>query len=52
MEMEVPGLTGAAFGERSPDRIAQRNGYRDRIWDTRAGAVELRIPKALTIQGV
>ena len=45
MELEVSGLTGAALGERSPDRLAQRNGYRDRIWETRAGTVELRIPK-------
>ncbi len=45
MELEVESLTGAAHGERSPDRINHRNGYRDRIWETRAGAVELRIPK-------
>jgi transposase-like protein len=45
MELEVEGLTGAAHGQRSPDRFNQRNGYRDRIWETRAGTVELRIPK-------
>src|SRR5262249_4836935 len=37
MELEVEGLTGAAHGERNPERINQRNGYRDRPWETRAG---------------
>ncbi len=45
MELEVGGLTGAAWGEKSAERLASRNGYRDRVWETRAGTVELRIPK-------
>jgi hypothetical protein len=34
--------TGAAHGERSPDRLSQRNGYRARTWETRVGTIELR----------
>ena len=45
MEMEVGALTGAALGQKSPDRLVQRNGYRGRDWQTRAGTVELCIPK-------
>ena len=45
MDLEVEGLIGAGHGERSSDRLTQRNGYRDRDWETRAGTVELRIPK-------
>jgi len=45
MELEVEGKTGAGYGEKSAERLVQRNGYRDRLWETRAGTVELRIPK-------
>jgi putative transposase len=45
MEMEVGALTGAAYAQKSPERLAQRNGYRDRVWETRAGTLELKIPK-------
>ena len=45
MEAEVEARTGAGLGDRSPGRLVQRNGYRDRGWDTRAGRIELEIPK-------
>ncbi|MCZ8195712.1 MAG: IS256 family transposase [Aquidulcibacter sp.] len=45
MEMEVGARTGAAYGHKDPDRLVSRNGYRARDWDTRAGTVELQIPK-------
>jgi putative transposase len=45
MEMEVEEHIGAARNERTPGRKGQRNGYRQRIWDTRVGAVELSVPR-------
>jgi len=45
MEMDVEGLCAAGYGQRSPERANSRNGYRDRLWETRAGAVDLKIPK-------
>ena len=45
MEAEVAEQAGAAYGERSPERLTRRNGYRPRRWDTRAGSIELQIPK-------
>ena len=48
MELEVGVRAGAAYGEKDPERKAQRNGYQERDWQTRAGNVELRIPKLRT----
>ncbi len=45
MEAEVSELVGAEHGERSEERLTHRNGYRPRRWDTRAGELELAIPK-------
>ena len=50
MELEVGAATGAGYGEKNPLRMAQRNGYRDRDWETRAGsgAVEKSRARALS----
>ena len=45
MDGEASVKAGAGYGERSPDRVTQRNGYRSRAWDTRVGTMEMRIPK-------
>ena len=45
VEIEMGALTGARHGEKSAARLVQRNGYRERDWETRVGTVELRIPK-------
>ncbi len=45
MSAEADAICGAAYGERSPERVNARNGYRSRRWDTRAGTIELEIPK-------
>jgi putative transposase len=45
MEMDVETLCGAGYGERSAERANSRNGYRERAWETRAGAIDLKLPK-------
>jgi putative transposase len=45
MELDVETLCGAGYDVKSGERTNSRNGYRDRIWDTRAGSMELKIPK-------
>ena len=45
MGAEADALCGADYGERSPERVNIRNGYRERRWDTRVGTIELPIPK-------
>jgi putative transposase len=45
MSADVDAACGAEFGTRSAERVNRRNGYRSREWDTRAGAIELAIPK-------
>jgi putative transposase len=48
MGAEADAICGAAFGERSAERTNVRNGYRPRQWDTRAGSIDLAIPKLRT----
>jgi len=45
MEADVEAICGAAWGERSPDRLNRQNGHRERRWDTRAGTIDLLIPR-------
>lgn len=45
MDAQVESLCGAGYAERSESRVNRRNGYRSRRWDTRAGTVDLRVPK-------
>ena len=48
MGAEADAICGAPYGERSPERVNRRNGYRERDFDTRAGTIELAIPKLRT----
>jgi putative transposase len=45
MDFEIEQRCGAEYGERTEERSNSRNGYRERLWETRAGAIDLRIPK-------
>ena len=45
MSAEADALCGAGYGERSADRVNSRNGYRHRDFDTRAGTIDLAVPK-------
>ena len=45
MDMDVESLCAAGYAERSPERLNSRNGYRERLWETRTGSVDLKIPK-------
>ena len=48
MGADADNVCNAGYGERSQQRVNSRNGYRDRPWDTRAGSIELRVPKLRT----
>jgi len=49
MDMDVEGLCVAAYAERSPERVNSRNGYRELLWETRAGSVDLTIPNCARV---
>ena len=45
MDLDVEGRCGAGYGERTGERSNSRNGYRERLWETRTGSIDLKIPK-------
>jgi len=45
MSADADAVCGAGWGERTPERVNRRNGYRERDWDTRVGSIELAVPK-------
>ncbi len=45
MSADADAVCGAGYGERTPERVNRRNGYRERDWDTRVGTIELAVPK-------
>ena len=45
MSADADAVCGAGYGERTPERVNRRNGYRERDWDTRVGSIELALPK-------
>ena len=45
LALEVTQQVGAERHERTPERTGQRNGYRERAWDTRVGTIDLRVPR-------
>jgi putative transposase len=45
MSADADTVCGAGYGERSPERVNRRNGYRERDWDTRVGSIELAVPR-------
>ena len=44
MSADADAVCGAGYGERSPERVNRRNGYRDQDWDSRVGSIELAVP--------